>query len=123
MIYMASMSERMQKKGTNAYRTSRAKREEEIKEVEKAMDQKQPPDVATDAEVVQPLEQKKIKKQATTKSLGRPASDKTAQMTIVMDPDLKQRFKVYCTVTQQTAADVIDSLIRKRLSSWERAQQ
>lgn len=43
----------------------------------------------------------------------------TAKMTTVMDPDLKLRLKRYCNATRQSAASVLDRLIRTELARWE----
>lgn len=43
----------------------------------------------------------------------------TAKMTAVMDPELKRRLKAYCNETQQSAASVLDRLIRAELAKWE----
>ena len=42
-----------------------------------------------------------------------------ARMTTVMDPELKRRLKSYCNATQQSAASVLDRLIRVELAGWE----
>lgn len=111
---MASMTERMQKKSASAYKASRAKREEEIK--------KQTHPSAIDPTASE-LTQEKAPDSSSARSVGRPASStKSSQMTIVMNPDLKQRFKMYCTATQQTAADVLDRLIRNELDAWNESR-
>lgn len=47
---------------------------------------------------------------------GRPRTNKTEKMTIVMTPELKQKIKMYCTANQTTVADVFERVFQELLS-------
>lgn len=51
---------------------------------------------------------------------GRPiSSSKTARITMAIDPELKERFRVHCAINHQTPSDVVDMLLRKYLTEQE----
>lgn len=86
------ISEKM--KSAAAYKKSRAQRTAELAAIESSSPQSSAP------------------ARGTERRPGRPLSEKTAKMTIVMEPLLKQKLKEYCVINQTTSAEVIDTLVR-----------
>lgn len=100
---MPKMSE--QTKKAAVFQSSRKKREQEVSAMQDL--QKQPAEIETSSSSADATAAKRV---------GRPPSDKTAKMSIVMDPDLRRKLKTYCAVYGTTAADVIDKLVRDMLT-------
>lgn len=85
------------------YKKSRAKRETEIAamQAEAAQEDNVTETVSTAPVSVVP-----------PRRVGRPPSDKTDKINIVMEPMLRRQLKTYCAMYDRTAADVIGELVR-----------
>ena len=90
-------------KKTAVYKKSRAKRENEIAAMQGETAQEDNiAEIASTAPVAV----------ASPKRAGRPPSDKTDKINIVMEPMLRRQLKTYCAMYDRTAADVIGELVR-----------